>query len=208
MEIRRGRIKPYYKNGELFHSAYLKEKVDQAVEVTVHGITGDEQADRSCHGGSDKALLHFPQVHYPRFSERSSAAISPGAFGENLLLENWEENDVCVGDVYRIGNLLLEVTQPRQPCWKIQKIVGKEVMQYAVKNQATGWYCRVLEEGKIYSGLTIEHVERKCDWSISQLTHFLHRPPEDQDITDALIGLPFLAQSYKDDLSKKVSSIH
>jgi MOSC domain-containing protein YiiM len=136
----------------------------ERVSVTAEGVAGDVQADRRFHGGPDKAVHHFPADHYARLA-RQFPAVAPrlgaGALGENLSTLGWTDDDVAIGDVYGAGNVALQVTQPRSPCWKIDDRLGEPGAARWIAGQAiTGWYCRVLAAGELRVGDELVVVER------------------------------------------------
>lgn len=101
-------------------SAIRKTAISGAVTVTTLGLDGDEQADLSVHGGPEKAIHHYPFDHYASWrGMRSSVSLdAPGAFGENISTYGLTEETVCIGDQFQLGTAVVEVSQPRQPCWK------------------------------------------------------------------------------------------
>lgn len=204
LQVRQGKIRPLAKKDEVFQSAYQKESTTEPVELNLLGLAGDEQADKSCHGGEDKAVLVFSNNHYDLYANNEGSILAAGTFGENILIDELDESHVNVGDIFEIDDILLQVTQPRQPCWKISAIVGKEVMQYVVKHSATGWYCRVLKSGIIRHGMIMDRVERSTTFSIKTLTEYLHKVPNDPALIDSLLACESLAESYKKDLRKKI----
>ena len=135
-------------------SAIHKTSVEQVVRVNEMGLEGDEQAVTKNHGGEDKAVLVLPSSAYTRFE----VAQPYGFLGENLTIEGLDETDVCLGDRLQIGMLLLEVSQPRSPCWKLdeqargaQDKKGHFLNQYAQSGHV-GFYCRVLAAGSVKQG--------------------------------------------------------
>src|SRR5690606_20539649 len=121
--------------------------------LTKTGLCGDEQADLTVHGGTDKALHHYAADHYqvwqaifPDIAER----FVPGGFGENLSTTGIDEETLCIGDVIRIGEAVVQITQGRQPCWKLSAHIGRDDMAARFqKSGRTGWYYRILQEGFI-----------------------------------------------------------
>jgi len=143
------------------------------VRVTRLGLDGDEQADLRVHGGADKAIHHYPADHYAWWREVLGAnpfLESAGAFGENVATDGLTEADVCIGDHWRLGTALVEVSQGRQPCWKLDHRFGATVMARMVKSRRSGWYYRVLDEGEVASGDTLTLVDRPHpDWSVARV---------------------------------------
>jgi MOSC domain-containing protein YiiM len=140
-----------------------KQAVSGPVAVRKLGLDGDEQADLTVHGGLEKAVYAYPVEHYAFWQAQQSAALKRdqplpyGSMGENLTVQGLLEPDIWVGDVIAIGNALLQVTEPRSPCYKFAAKMGfKHAVKLMVQSGATGFYLRVLEEGTISAGDAIE----------------------------------------------------
>ncbi|MEM8850573.1 MAG: MOSC domain-containing protein [Pseudomonadota bacterium] len=143
-------------------SAIAKTPV-RAARVQVTGLLGDIQADLRVHGGPAKAVHVYPSQHYGWWASQlgPNARFTPGGFGENISQSAWTERDVCIGDVWRVGTAVLQVSQGRQPCWKLGAHVGDDRMADLVRTSLrTGWYMRVIEEGEIGIGDTIQRIDR------------------------------------------------
>ncbi|HSH41448.1 MAG TPA: MOSC domain-containing protein [Arenicellales bacterium] len=183
--VLRGRAAPFGPNSE--PSGFIKQTVDGSVRVTRLGLEGDQQADRQHHGGTDKALLHYDHDHYahwrrdqPHLSELLSA---PGAFGENLSSSGLDEGNVCIGDRFQLGSAVVEVSQGRQPCWKLGHRFGDPRMVKAVvKTGRCGWYYRVVAPGEVAAGDPIHLLERpNPGWPVAEVFALLiagRRDPE------------------------------
>jgi MOSC domain-containing protein YiiM len=163
-------------------SAILKQPLARAT-VTRLGIVGDEQADRRYHGGPDQALHQFAQASYARIArmrpELAGVAV-PGSIGENLSCTAFDEENVCIGDRYRIGEVELEVSQPRRPCSKIDARYGVHgLARFIDEQRIPGWYLRVSREGEITLGDAMVLVARPNPAiSVARLLAVLaeHRP--------------------------------
>ncbi|MDP1610119.1 MAG: MOSC domain-containing protein [Sulfuritalea sp.] len=109
--------------GDSRSSAIVKTAVSGPRLLTVEGLAGDAQADRRAHGGGGKALHHYPAEHYARLAAAFPEAqhLAPGGLGENLSTRGVTEEDICIGDVFRLGGARIQVSQPRTPCWKIDR---------------------------------------------------------------------------------------
>jgi MOSC domain-containing protein YiiM len=144
-------------------SGIVKPPVPGA-RVTAEGIDGDQQADRRVHGGPEKAVHHYAAENYPRLAARFpeiAAALVPGSLGENLSTRGWTEDDVRIGDVFQVGGVRLQVSQPRTPCWKIDHRFGVDgVARFVADERIAGWYYRVLQPGPIAVGDEFAHVDR------------------------------------------------
>jgi MOSC domain-containing protein YiiM len=157
-----GALRPLPSEGQM--TGMYKSAVDRRVAVGSEGLVGDFQGDRRVHGGTEKAVHHYPAEHYARLAQRfphSAGLLKPGTLGENLSTKGWTEETVCIGDVFRIGSALLQLSQPRSPCWKIDHRLDAEGASLFVAHEGIiGWYYRVREGGTIASGDAIELVER------------------------------------------------
>ncbi|EMF7362314.1 MOSC domain-containing protein, partial [Vibrio vulnificus] len=155
-------------------SAINKQVMSQRLHATELGFTNDEQGDPRFHGGIQKALHIYPSEHYPVWQqELGNKAIfqSAGAFGENLSSSGVTEALICLKDKIRIGTTLLEVSQGRMPCWKLNVRFEQNDMARRLQDTLrTGWYFRVLEEGDIGAGDEIILCERPYpDWSLTRI---------------------------------------
>lgn len=130
-------------------------KLPAAGPVRLHaeGFDGDGQADLVNHGGPDKAVCVYPIEHYAYWEEQLGKKLEYSAFGENITVSGLLETEVCIGDVYEIGSCLLQVSQPRFPCFKLSQKHGPADMPAKVLDTGySGFYFRVLREGVIAAG--------------------------------------------------------
>ena len=160
-----------FRNGEL--SAFAKHPVDGPVHIGFLGLGGDAQADRKHHGGPDMAVHLYPRDHIPFWRERLGAHSllnDPGAFGTNLAVEGLTEDHVRIGDRFRLGEALIEVSQPRKPCWKIEHRFGHaEMVAAIIAGGRCGWYFRVIEEGMAQAGDVMELIAGSgTQWSVAE----------------------------------------
>lgn len=209
--IQIGRVRAFQdESGKQWESAIVKTKVTGPAEVGKLKIVGDEQADLRHHGGADKAVLAYSEDHFQAWAavdllENSSWRPHAGSFGENLTISGQVETDVCIGDVYQVGRSRLEVSQPRQPCWKLSrrwKIPRLAV--YVQENGRTGWYLRVLDAGTMSAGDSLELLARpNPDWTIARAHAIMHAKPRNIHDDLALSKCPALSQSWSDQLTKR-----
>ena len=185
-------------------SAIAKVPVDCALTVGFLGLSGDEQADLSVHGGPDKAIHHYPRDHYDFWqSELDGHALlnAPGAFGENISTLGMNEDEMCIGDRFRLGSALVEISQGRQPCWKLgHRFDVAKVPAMVVRTRRSGWYYRVIEEGAVAAGERLDLTERRYpEWSVSRVFGLLigGDAKKDPAATRALTTLPPLAETWK-----------
>tara|TARA_R110002051_G_scaffold315152_1_gene393141 strand:+ start:55748 stop:56446 length:699 start_codon:yes stop_codon:yes gene_type:complete len=156
-------------------SAINKSAVQHPRMLTLTGFEGDQQADLKVHGGPDKAVHHYAAEHYANW--QAEGLIPPGtrpaAFGENISTTGLTEHNVCIGDIFRLGEALVQVSQGRQPCWKLNAHTGQDQMAFLFqKTLRTGWYYRVLETGMVACGDDVTLAERPHpQWSVARVTH-------------------------------------
>lgn len=190
-----GRAVDYTRPGS--RSAIDKRAVEGPVRIGPEGLAGDEQGDRRVHGGPDKAIHHYPRDHYASWQGEVGAHAllqAAGAFGENISTAGITEADVCLGDRLRLGSALVEVSQARQPCWKLSDRFGIADMARRVQDSGrSGWYYRVLETGTVQAGDTLVLVDRPHpDWPLPRLSELLYRRTLDRDELQGALGLPLV----------------
>ncbi|MEZ8125651.1 MOSC domain-containing protein [Vibrio splendidus] len=156
------------------NSAINKQVLPERQHATELGFTNDEQGDPRFHGGIQKALHIYPSEHYPVWQKELGDKIifqSAGAFGENLSSSGITEHSICLKDKIRIGSTLLEVSQGRMPCWKLNVRFDQNDMARRLQDTLrTGWYFRVLEEGDIGAGDEIILCERLYpEWPLTRI---------------------------------------
>ena len=190
-----GRAVPYTRPGS--RSAIAKTPVHGPVHIGPLGLDGDEQGDPQVHGGPDKAIHQYPQEHYaPWRAELGALPVlaTPGAFGENIASTGMTEHSLCLGDQVRVGsNVLLEVSQGRQPCWKLNdRFGGLPSMARRVQDTGrTGWYYRVLQPGSVQAGDALVLVARPLpEWPLARIVDVLYHQPFDAAVLHALAALP------------------
>lgn len=159
-------------------SAIGKLPFEGARRVGRLGIDGDEQADLTVHGGIDKAIHHYPRDHYDWWADAlggHALLAAPGAFGENISTTGLVESDLCIGDRFRLGTALVEVSQGRQPCWKLGHRFGiASVPATVVATGRSGWYYRVIEDGAVAAGDTLDLIERaRPAWNVERVFRLL-----------------------------------
>ena len=161
-------------------SAFIKHAVDGPIMTGALGLDGDHQADLSVHGGPEKAVYAYSSARYPdwaaAFPDIATRFVA-GAMGENLTVDGLIEDDLCVGDVHAIGGALLQVCQPRQPCFKLALALGEPRLgKHMVRTGRSGWYYRVLREGPIAAGDAVTLAERpNPDFAFPRLVTIVNR---------------------------------
>jgi MOSC domain-containing protein YiiM len=191
-----------------WNTGFFKLPVTGPVSVRRTNLAGDGQADRKNHGGRDKAVLAYAASHYDLWrAELPATHFVFGGFGENLTIAGLTEYEVCIGDVWSLGTALLQVSQPRQPCWKLaRRWQIKELATLVVANGRTGWYLRVLQEGEIEAGQPLALVERRhAAWTVSRAHRVMHHEKKQRDQAAELAALPELSRSWKNTLRRRLA---
>lgn len=210
-----GKIAPLGEHGKT--SAIGKTPVGGRVWLGETGLDGDQQAEFKHHGGPEQALHHYAFDHYATWrvewqaDEPGFARLAgPGAFGENISTFGMTEANVCVGDVYRIGAAIVQVSQPRLPCWKLNLRFARADMSRAVQNTCrTGWYYRVLEAGEIGAGDTIERLARPhADWTVERLLRVLYVERDELRALEDIAKLDTLTPSWRNIAARRIESGH
>ena len=180
-------------------SAIIKEPVDGPRWLSATNLEGDRQGDPRVHGGHDKAVLAYAASYYPLWRAELGIEMPYGAFGENMTVEGLDEESVCIGDVYRIGEAVVQVSQPRSPCWKIARRWGIKTLTARVDETGrTGWYHRVLTEGNITAGNAVTLLERLApDWTVMRATRVMQNRRRDMQAATALAQVPALNNGWK-----------
>lgn len=201
-------LPPVEAGGKPWRSAIYKSTVDGAVWVRKLGLEGDAVADHHHHGGEDQAINVYPAEHYAVWHATPGLeAMSGGAFGENFTTQGVDEFSVCLGDTMRVGEAVVQVSQPRGPCYKLNRRWNYDDLQRrAEQEHRFGWYLRVIEEGRVQAGDHLELIERPYpDWSIARVfdvTDAPHDTPEAAAEARALLEIPALGMNWRRSLEK------
>ena len=203
-----GQPKAFHADGTM--SAIARAAVDRPVFLGKHGFVGDQVGDPTVHGGADKAVHFYPAEHYPKWIAHFAAEnfVHPlldqaGAFGENISAGGLFEDNLRIGDQFRLGRAVVEVAQGRQPCWKLDHHFDVHGLSGAViKTGRCGGYFRVIEEGEVAPGDRIEQVHAAGhDWTIARSFHLLigggHRSKGATSELRALAALETMAESWR-----------
>lgn len=204
-----GLAKPLPGNEAL--SGIAKAPVERPLRLGTNGFEGDEQADRRVHGGPEKAVHHYPFDHYPVW--RTELGFLPvlqraGGFGENISATGPTEASVAVGDIFRLGTALIQVSQGRQPCWKLNRRF--EVLDMARRVQRTGrtgWYYRVLQPGTVEPQDRLDLIDRLApDWTLHRLWHALYVDRLNRQELTGIAALDVLAEGWRKYAARRLDS--
>lgn len=190
-------------------TGFFKETVLGPVWVGTTNLAGDGQADLRVHGGPDKAINVYPSEHYAFWlAELDCKELPNGAFGENFTVAGILETKACIGDIFELGDALVQISQPRQPCWKLSRRWRvQDLVARVVRTGKTGWYFRVLREGNVQAGAALALVERPYpEWTVATANNvMLHRKENYMD-AQALADCPALSGSWKATLSRTTAT--
>ncbi len=189
-------------------SAIGKSQTDGPLDLTHTGFSSDQQADLAVHGGPDKALHHYASDHYAFWQTEKphlAAKLVPGGLGENLSTFGLTETDVCIGDVFSLGTAQVQISQGRQPCWKLNMHLGDDTLAARFqKTGRTGWYYRVLETGVVCLGdrLTLQARPQPA-WPLNAVIAARFDPKVPAETAAQLAALPELADNWRKSFAKK-----
>ena len=186
-----------------------KKPVREAVAVDDAGLEDDHQGDPKAHGGPDRALSHYPAEHYAAWSELyadAGALLRPGVLGENISTTGLTERNVHVGDVFRMGTALVEVSQPRQPCWKVSHRLGvPDLARQIAESGRSGWLYRILEPGYVGPGDVAERVEvAEHGYTLARLWALRNDTRPDREHLEFLAELETLAESWRERFAQRL----
>ena len=188
-------------------TAFAKRPVSGPVWVGKNNIDGDGQASAQTHGGVEKACCVYPWEHYSYWQERLDLPkLDYGAFAENFTTQGLLETEVCIGDTFACGGAIVQVSQPRPPCWRLSRWWGiKDFAARMEQTGRTGWHLRVLQEGVVETGEQMELVERNFpEWTVIAAHELMYAPEADAKRITALMECSLLSESWRDALSKKI----
>jgi MOSC domain-containing protein YiiM len=186
-------------------TSIFKSPVAGRVAVRQHNIDGDRQSDLTVHGGPYKAVYCYAGEHYDYWrGELPDAELNSGAFGENLTTAGLSEESVWIGDQYRVGSALLQVTQPRMPCYKLGIRFGRAdmVKRFWASGRA-GIYFSVIEEGEVAAGDAIELAARGAEEiSVADVVRLYRRDESSEELLERALRAP-LWGSWKRELRER-----
>ncbi|QCD52474.1 MOSC domain-containing protein [Campylobacter sp. RM16192] len=196
---------------KIWQSAIFKVATKDEIYADKFGFNGDEVADKKHHGGEQKAIFANSYENYLAWSEFLGLSNLPfGAMGENLTISGMHENNVCIGDIHKIGSIVLQISQPRKPCFKLSKRwmnagMAKEIFRSGL----SGWYYRVLENGYCKAGDIVQIIQRdKVGMSVMEVNRLFYSPKDNMSLMDKFMSLDSLSDRWKDDVKKRIDGIY
>lgn len=197
-----------------WESGIFKSSIEGPRFLGKTNLDGDGQADLKNHGGPDKAICVYAHEHYAHWQRQFALPELPrGAFGENFTTHGLLESEVCIGDTFAVGEadatngVVVQLSQPRQPCWKLAR--RWQLGDLAVQVQDigfTGWYFRVLQEGVVQPGDALRLIKRPYPHlTVAEANRVMHHDKEDWEGVEQLMKCPLLATSWQSSLRRRIN---
>jgi MOSC domain-containing protein YiiM len=204
-----GSVQTRFYRGKEARSGIEKTTVDQVLSLTKLGLVGDEQADLEHHGGEDKAICVYSFDHYPHWEKVLKHTLPYGSFGENFTIERLDESEVHIGDIFEVGTAVVQVSQPRQPCWKLAMKWGLDELPILVTDRgATGFYFRVLKVGEVQTGdpLILKETHPALI-TVAEANRVMHKDRDDIEGIRRLLEVDELSASWVKSLTSRLTRL-
>lgn len=194
--------------GKEVETGIFKYSVNEPIYLETDDVVNDHVIDRKYHGGADKACYLYSADHYSYWQKLyPELDLTWGIFGENLTVEGLNEANVNIGDIFEIGDVVVQATQPRQPCFKLEfRFNDYRIVKQFVDSGFSGVYVRVLKTGKVQTGDTLKLIERKNSISIQKVYELLYTSEFQNDAVKQAVNDPNIAASCRKDLLKRWGS--
>ncbi|PIC64080.1 MOSC domain-containing protein [Sporosarcina sp. P13] len=188
-------------------TGFFKERIHEPVFLSEVNFTGDGQGDLVHHGGVHKAVCVYPFSHYAYWESTLERKLPSSAFGENLTLQGLTEEDVCIGDSFQLGSAIVQVSQPRQPCFKLALVYERKDMPLLVQNTGyTGFYFRVLQEGIVSPLDTLLPLTRQAQAiTVAEANRLMHHDKQNVDGIRRLLEVDELSPSWRKTFEKRLA---
>jgi len=197
-------------NGKELITSIYKKPVSNKVAVSSQGIEGDRQADLTVHGGYDKAVYAYSHAHYQTWGEKLNSDFKEyGLVGENLTIDDFNEEDINIGDQFRINECLLQVSQPRIPCYKIGiKLNSRDFPRMFSQSGLLGSYLRVINDGEITSGDEIQKVHAEDNsMSLKDISNLLFVDVKNIELMKKALDIKPLTEEIKEKFRERLMKL-
>ncbi|MFY0598198.1 MAG: MOSC domain-containing protein [Cyclobacteriaceae bacterium] len=183
---------------QIVETGIFKSPVDK-INLGIHDVENDHVVDRRFHGGVDKACYLFSADTYDFWkSKYSDLDWQWGMFGENVTVEGLDESDIFIGSTYSLGSAVVEVSEPRQPCFKLGiRFATQAVLKDFISKESSGVYVRMLKSGEVKPGDEFRLIEKGSDISIKDVFQLLYKRHKNPDLREEAIALEKLAEGAK-----------
>lgn len=206
--VRLGRVRDHAWGGGVVRSAGVKLPVDGRIPLGPLGLVGDEQADTVHHGGPEKAVLCYAAANYLRWRSAEGLDLPPGAFFENLTLDapGWDETTVRLGETWRLGSAVVQVSEPRQPCFKLAKRWGIDDLVVRVQRTGmSGWYLRVLEAGELGAGDAVVRLAGSTGPTLREASVVAQGLTDDVDLIRRVLAFDGLPARWRPRIERRLA---
>jgi MOSC domain-containing protein YiiM len=186
----------------------LKNPVGGRIFIDSDGLSGDGVADAIRHGGWDQAICAYSSDHFSFWEKEILRELSPGAFGENFTFAGLTEKDISIGDIIRVGEAELECSQPRQPCYKLMKVMNYPSMSKRIHETGfSGFYLRVIKNGYVEAGSVAEFIHRdSAGFTVDRVNSLMYRDKNNFEKIRELIQVDSLSAGWRDLFLKRLVS--
>lgn len=195
--------------GKELKTGIFKFQVNSPIFLGKLNFDGDGQADLIHHGGEEKAVCVYPYEHYPHWEKDLDRELTFGAFGENLTTKGILESDACIGDIFKLGEAVVQISQPRQPCFKLAKRYNVADLPIRFQNTGyTGFYFRVLKEGWVETHSTIDIIQRHPrKITVEFANHTMHQDKKNFEAIEEILEIDALSSNWRKTLAKRLDGI-
>ncbi|HEU5140598.1 MAG TPA: MOSC domain-containing protein [Bacillales bacterium] len=206
VSLNAGKPVPATFNNKEVRTAIYKQPIDDAVPLSKVNLSGDAQGNLKVHGGPDKALCAYAYDHYGYWENELDRQLNPATFGENLTIQGLTEDHVHIGDTFEFGEALVQVTQPRQPCFKLAgKLNRPDMIMKVRENGFSGYYFRVLNEGMVSRAAGLKRISiHPKKVSITFVNKVLYQDQWNERAIRTILEVDELADSLRDSFEKRL----
>ena len=192
---------------QVVQSGIFKTPVKDRLWIDETRLEGDDQADKIGHGGPDRRVCAHPLENFPYWASRIGQPLEHGAFGENFTTEGLVESEIIIGDVYRVGASVLQVSQPRTPCFKLAARYGvKQLAGWFAQTGLTGFYLRLLEPGEFRAGDTISLLDRPSHGvTVLEANRVMYRDRRDLPALERLLSVAELSIPWRGTFEERLA---
>lgn len=206
LSVNIGEKKTILWRGKEVQTGIFKQPVSGPIILGLSDVAGDVVYDRKYHGGIDKACYIYSAEHYPFWKEKyPDLDWNYGMFGENITVEGLHESQIQIGDIFYVGACRVQVTQPRQPCFKLGvRFNNQKILKEFIHHPFPGIYVKIIEPGEVKKGDTFQLSERLHDSvGLLEVWNLLYTSEPDEDLLSFALDFQHLAESYKENLRKR-----